>query len=714
MMNKFHTIFVSFVLLLLLCGCEQPPSNDPEKVEDDVIILRFGHHSPEDSPLHTAVVKFADEVNEKSNGQLQISIFPGQVLGTDRQMLGMAQLGELDIIIPTAAKLSHIIPELQVFSLPFLFPDEKTIQKVFDGTAGSLLLASFEEHDLVGLTFFGSGFKQLTSNKPLVKADDFKGTRFRIMESGLIREQFSAWGADATMIDFGKTYDALKNNIADGQENPLSAIVNMKFHEVQKHLYMSNHGYGALVLAMSQLTFNKLSKNHQDIIFESALATNSFQREKSQKQNTQLLKYLQTQSIQVTELSAEMKQTLRNKSRHLIEKYRATFGTELVEQILQTVDDDKTFHENELVIALDADMAGNSSLSGLAIKRGIELAIDEVNAQGGVLGKSLVLTARDNSMIPARGQANLKRFSSIPNLIAVFGGISSPVVMSELEYIHQQKLLFLAPWAAATPIIDNGYEPNYVFRLSVRDEYAAGFLLKHALQISPKVGLLLVNNGWGRSNHKALVSALSKDNLQAKQVEWFEWGEANFIDSIQKLYDAGTEVIIFVGNPVEAAKMLKVISKQEQPIAVISHWGITGGEFPVLAGDALDKVDLRVLQTFSFIDNKASNVEALVKQYKAKYFISKTEDIVAPVGTAHAYDLTHLLVKAIKQANSTDMEKIKSALESIKYHQGLVKNYKPPFTKQDHDALDREDFILTHYKNNHLVTFRANEIKKQK
>lgn len=693
------------LLIVFLGGCENPAPDHQQKKSGSQVTLSLGHDLPEESTLHAAALMFAKEVKQSSKGQIQVKIHPNQTLGTDRQMLAMAQQGKLDIIIPPTAKLSHIIPELQVFDLPFLFPNAKTAHKALDGKVGSALLAKFEEHNLLGIAFWEGGFKQLTSNKPITNVEDLKTLRFRIMQSNVIRDQFSSWGADSVAIEFSKTYNALKEKIVDGQENPLNSIIGKKFYDVQKYLYLSRHGYLAQAFVASQLTFNQLSKKHQRIIVSSALKTTLWQREEARKKHQDQLKFIQSQSIEVAQLPVDVKQYLQQKSSKVLETHRMKFGTEIIEGILQAVNEDRVFKDDELVIAIDADMSGNSALSGLAIKRGIALAVDEINQSGGVLGKSLVVIARDNSMIPARGLDNLKKFSQIPNLLAVFGGISSPVLLAELEYIHQNKLLMLDPWAAATPIIDNGYDPNFVFRVSVRDEFAADFLLENALNVSDQVGLLLVDNGWGRSNYKALIDALNKKSLEPTHTEWFEWGKADFSRSISRLYDAGTQVIVYVGNPVEAAKMLAELSQKPQPIPVISHWGITGGYFSTLAKEALKKVDLRILQTFSFIGNKEKNVIDFVTKYKAKYAIKKTSDIVAPVGTAHAYDLTHLLVKAVKSANSVDSEKVRVALESIKAHSGLVKDYHQPFTKHRHDALGRKDFILTVYKDNYLVPY---------
>lgn len=702
-LSSFIWLSLALFTLGLLVGCSQPQPDKPAAIKPKTKVLRLGHDMPTGTPLHRAALAFAEQVKDKSKGQISVEVFPNQVLGSDRQMIDMAQKGELDIILPPTAKLAHILPKMQIFDLPYLFPNAEAAYNAIDGQVGNTLLADFEDHGLLGVTIWESGFKQLTTAKPIERIEDFQSLKFRIMESPMLQDQFSAWGADAITIDFAKTYDVLRDKVADGQENPLGSIFNMKFHEVQQYIYLSNHGYLGQVFTLSKQSFETLSKPHQQIIINSALEITPRQREQAQDAQKKWMQALAREAIEIRPLSDEVSAFMRAKAKRVLEKYRLSFGTEVVEKILQLADEQKTFGDDQLVIALDADLQGNSSLSGLAIRRGIEMAIGEINAQGGILGKQLTLTARDNSMIPARGLDNLRKFSQIDNLVAVFTGISSPVVLAELAYIHQNRLLTLDPWAAATPIIDNAYEPNYVFRVSVRDEYAADFLLQNALEVSDKVGLLLVDNGWGRSNHKALVDSLGNRALKATTTQWFEWGTKDFSEALNNLYQAGSKVIIYVGNPVEARHMVNLMSKRDNPLTVISHWGITGGRFAVEARQALKKVDLRILQTFSFIDNEKPKVKAFVEQYKQHYSIEDSTQIVAPVGTAHAYDLTHLLVKAIERAGSADMSKIRDALETIEQHQGLVKYYNPPFTPEDHDALDRSDFILTRFQDHYLV-----------
>lgn len=119
----------------------------------------------------------------------------------------------------------------------------------------------------------------------------------------------------------------------------------------------------------------------------------------------------------------------------------------------------------DILIGLDADMSSGSAKAGEAIKRGMEIAVDEINGQGGVLGRNLDIIVKDHRGNPARGVDNLEELARTENLVAVMGGLHTPVAMHELKTIHKNGLPFLVPWAAGTPVVANGFDPNFVFRV---------------------------------------------------------------------------------------------------------------------------------------------------------------------------------------------------------------------------------------------------------
>jgi len=359
--------------------------------------------------------------------------------------------------------------------------------------------------------------------------------------------------------------------------------------------------------------------------------------------------------------------------------------------------------EEMFTIGLDADMSSASAESGEAIRRGMVVALEEINAAGGVLGKPLQLKVRDHRGNPARGIDNIDAFSAEDDIIAVMGGLHTPVTMAELPSVHRNNLIYLVPWAAGTKIIDNGYVPNNVFRVSVRDEYAGRFLAQEAQGRGFKtVGLLLEQTGWGRSNETAFQKVAREINLKISGVQWFSWGVKDLRMQIEALRSSGAEVILLVANAREGAVAASAVASmtEQQRLPIISHWGITGGKFAEMLGGDIESIDLTFLQTYSFLrPTRPERANAFLTRYYTLFPQDrpKPQDILSPVGTAHAYDLTHMLARAVAQAGSVEPNELRHALENLGRYEGLLKVYDPPFTSSHHDALSQTDFTLARF-----------------
>lgn len=364
--------------------------------------------------------------------------------------------------------------------------------------------------------------------------------------------------------------------------------------------------------------------------------------------------------------------------------------------------------KGRIYIGLDADMSSGTAEGGESIRRGATVAIREINDEGGVLGLKLELVVRDHRGNPRRGVDNILEFSKMKNLVAVLGGIHTPVALSELKDIHANKIIYLGPWAAGTPIVDNGYKPNYVFRVSVRDALAGGFMVNYSFQSGyEKLGLLFERTGWGRSNEKAVLAALKERRTEPVGLEWFNWGTRDLTDEIRRLRSKGAEAVILVANPREgriAIEAMAGLTKSKQ-LPIISHWGISGGNFFKDNKEILKKIDFSFLQTFSFLQPPVpEQAHKFFKSYKKSFpDTAKPEDVLSPVGAAHSYDLIHMLAKAIKTARTIERSSVRDALEQIETHAGLLKTYAPPFTPDRHDALGADSFIMARFDSNGII-----------
>ncbi|GAB2182206.1 ABC transporter substrate-binding protein [Denitratisoma sp. agr-D3] len=362
-----------------------------------------------------------------------------------------------------------------------------------------------------------------------------------------------------------------------------------------------------------------------------------------------------------------------------------------------------------VLIGLDAEFGHKTSTSAQAVKQGMEIAIDEINRAGGVLGgRPLVLVTSDNRSIPAIGVDNLRDMAAKPDLVGVFGAKFSTVVMEWMPVAHELGMPVFAPWSSADPITDHQYKPSYSFRLSLKDAWAAPAFLRFAKEQrkARQVGVLLPNTSWGRSNQAALHKAAKGAGVAIVGERWYNWGDKSLIGLYRELRQTGAQAIVFIGNETEGAVLFKEVAAlpAEQRLPLISHWGITGGNIVELAGDALAKIDLVVVQTYSFVGANRPAAKRVMAALRRDYGINPPQQVTSPVGVAHAYDLTHLLARAVNQAGSTDRAKIRTALEHLGPYQGLVRDYEQPFAPGRHDALSPAQVIMARFdEGGHLV-----------
>lgn len=348
-----------------------------------------------------------------------------------------------------------------------------------------------------------------------------------------------------------------------------------------------------------------------------------------------------------------------------------------------------------VLIGLDAEFGHRTSTSAPAIRQGILLAIDEINARGGVLGgRRLELVERDNRSVPARAEANIRELATLPELVAVFCGKFSPVVLDTIAAIHELRLPLLDPWAAVDEIVDNGHTPNYVFRLSLRDGWAVPALLEAARRRGLlKVGLLAPNTSWGRSSQRVAERHL-KDvpGQHLVGIQWYNWGEKTLLAPYRDIVQSGAQAIILIANETEGALLVREMAAlpAAERLPVFSHWGVSGGDFPAMTEGRLDQVDFSVVQTFTFVGNTAPRALAVLAALKLKFGIEGLARLPSQVGLAHAYDLTHILARAIDLAGNTDRAAIRDALERVGRVEGVIQTYDPPFTPDRHEALKAE------------------------
>ena len=353
-----------------------------------------------------------------------------------------------------------------------------------------------------------------------------------------------------------------------------------------------------------------------------------------------------------------------------------------------------------ILLAVNAEYGVQGSQTAQSIEKGVRVAAAEINAVGGLLGGRMIeVIQRDDRGLPARAIDHLRELAENPDVTAVFCGRFSPVALELAPIANQKQMLLLDPWAAADGITKAAGRPNYVFRLSLTDTWAMDAMLRHALNRKlDRLAVFLPNTAWGRSSEAAIAGFARKHPNLHIAINWYNWGDVEFSDKLARARADGMKALLMVANEAEGSMLVKQMAALPagSRLPIISHWGIAGGNFAGMVGPALNQVDLAVVQTFSFASDSGPRAKQVARTY-AGLFGDSPVKMHAQVGFAHAYDLTHLLAKAISLAGNTRRPEVRDALERLPGYDGLVRRYKRAFTASNHEALDRNQVFMARF-----------------
>jgi branched-chain amino acid transport system substrate-binding protein len=233
----------------------------------------------------------------------------------------------------------------------------------------------------------------------------------------------------------------------------------------------------------------------------------------------------------------------------------------------------------------------------------------------------------------------------------------------------------------------------------MKDSWAVDAMLGHARQRRMRrLTVLLPNTAWGRSNLAAIEAQVKKSPGITFEIVWHNWGDTDFSTLSLRIREHRSDGLLMVANESEGQHILSAVAAMhpaDRP-PIIAHWGITAADFNQMTDGLAHQLDLVTVQTFSFVDKKNGR-RASVLESANRILNEDVRRLPAQVGFAHAYDLTYLLIQAVKQAGSTDRNQIRQALERLGAYQGLVRNYQRPFSEANHEGLSREQVFVARF-----------------
>ncbi|RKL65016.1 C4-dicarboxylate ABC transporter [Salipaludibacillus neizhouensis] len=338
MFNRCPPLVVLFALFLtLLTGCNSLDyTEDHEQLsEEERIIIRFSHIVGENTPKGLAARKFAKIVKERSNGFVEVQVFPNGFLYKDGEEISALKKGDIQMIAPATSKMTNEVPEWQVMDLPFAFRDVEDVHTYLSGSIGRNLLAQFEPKGFYPLGVWDNGFKQITNEShPLIKTSDFKDLKFRVMPSPIIASQFEILGANVQSNSFNEVYQLLGNGRIDGQENTFSNIHSKNLQSLQSHLTVSNHGYLGYVVLMNNSFWNDLPKDIQILLHETMVEVSKWEIKIAEELNENNFQSLENcDCIAIHHLSVDQKKQWEDAFKPLYQQFENRFGSDYIKTL---------------------------------------------------------------------------------------------------------------------------------------------------------------------------------------------------------------------------------------------------------------------------------------------------------------------------------------------------------------------------------------------
>lgn len=330
--NKLLVTIILSILTLIVAACGSESSGTTSGEEGKVYNLQVGHVVTTDHSYHLALEKFAETVKEKSEGRVNIEIFPSAQLGNERDLVEGMSMGTIDMALSNSGNLAAFTDAYQVFDLPFLFRDNEHAHKVLDGEIGQKALASLDAIGIKGLANWENGFfSTWNSKKPVNSPEDFAGLKIRANDNPIHIDSYKELGTSAITMGWSEVYTAIQNGTVDGVSVSIPSMYTAKIQEVAPYISTSSEFYVTVVLMMNADLFNGMPEDLQKIIQETANEVTNYQRQINKEIEEKALKDLEEQGFEITHPD---KEALKDATWDAIyDKYAEQLGKDIIDSI---------------------------------------------------------------------------------------------------------------------------------------------------------------------------------------------------------------------------------------------------------------------------------------------------------------------------------------------------------------------------------------------
>lgn len=274
---SFLVILAIGILLLSACGSDaKETSTDGSGGKGEVIEWKMGHLADENHIWHKTSLKFADLVNEKTNGQIEITVYPNNQLGGETDTINSIQAGTADLVV-SGETLQNWAPKAALLAVPYAFRDMDHVKKVVEGEIGEEIEQQIiDKASLTPLYYHTRSPRNLTSNAPIKSPEDLEGFGIRVPNVPLFLDTWEAAGAKPQVMDFNEVFTGIQQGVIDGQENPLDLIQSGGLYEVQEYLNQTEHVYSWIYVLVGNEQLAALTDEQREAVFEAAAEAQEF------------------------------------------------------------------------------------------------------------------------------------------------------------------------------------------------------------------------------------------------------------------------------------------------------------------------------------------------------------------------------------------------------------------------------------------------------
>jgi C4-dicarboxylate-binding protein DctP len=306
-----------------------------EAAAQQPIVIKFSHVVSPDAPKGKAAVVFKELAEKYTGGKVKVEVYPNSSLYKDKEELEALQLGSVQILAPSISKFSPLgVREYDVFDLPFLMSDDTRARQMMASAMMADLHKKLEAKSVAPLAYWDNGAKVYTSNRPLIRPEDFRGLKFRIQGSKVEDAAARALGAIPQTMAFSELYQALQTGVVDGEDNVPSNVLTQKFHEVQKHLTVSFHGRLTYALIANKKFWDGLPADLKEPLERAVKESTDFFNVTAAKDNEEALEKIKASGrVEFHYLTDEEKKAWIAKLMPVHQEMQSRFGKDFIERI---------------------------------------------------------------------------------------------------------------------------------------------------------------------------------------------------------------------------------------------------------------------------------------------------------------------------------------------------------------------------------------------